>query len=442
MAARALQLSPQRTPFADAHGGQAGLAFAPALGQATIGFDRFVALAVPALRETCGAGSSATPVAIVLALPDKDRPDQRDARFEHELLPAIARAAGLTLDSRKSRVVRAGHAGFAHALAIALGELGSCPAGVVAGAIDTPFHPEVVRWLDERGKLMRVEHDGGGAPIPGEAAAFVHLKLERLTRRNRDAASLSSVELGEQREGEGSGLGRLLRRVGRGTARGPLAWLLSDVNGEPQRTDDWLAATDEAHDLLADVVHQDLVQHTADVGAAAGALLAVIALTWARTGAVTAPNVAIATSADGAERGVFVLDLPSAGRGFRASTTSPLVHPLGASPLAVRPSAAERAELRRLVNSCLEDIGSMGMLLTPGAAGEPPAEEEASRRLLDCLDCVAAVGTAVPFTVSEPEILRLLDEHVGARAGQRPREFAASFVKAHLRAPRARSAQR
>jgi 3-oxoacyl-[acyl-carrier-protein] synthase-1 len=436
-ATRAFLLEPRPSPFLDARGGRAGLAYATSIDPSIVGFDRYVALGAPALREASPrTRSDRRGLPLVLALPDRGRPDQIDSRFEH-LVRALGGAAGVALDLDRSEIVRAGHAGFAAALRGAMERVGAAPGGVLVGAIDSPVHPDVPRWLDERGHLMRVDHEDDVSRIPGEAAAFLRLELGEPRSRGgvawvRVAEVESDVRAPDADRPKGREMGRLLRRVARAPASERLAWVLSDVNGERDRTEAWLAAEEEARDVLSGAARSHLVERTSDVGAATGALLSIIAITWARIGAIDLPNVAICTSADGPERGVCVFDLPERGGRFVATRDRPGVRHLRVSPLAVTPNAAERLQMARSARGCLEEMGSMSLLMRP-FEGEPPDDQ--SERIFESLDALGALGVGVAGAVFEPRLLEIIESYAAeSEAGNRARTFAVEMARAHLRA--------
>lgn len=437
-AARALALEPGGTPFIDTLGQEAGLATASCIGADKLGFDRYVALAAPALREA--AHGEKSPLPLFVALPEAERPDQaEDPRFGAPLVEALAQAADVAIDLDASEVVRAGHAGFAFALSRARQKLGEHPRGAYVGGVDSPFHQGVVRWLDERDHFMRLE--GVQGRIPAEAAAFLRIRLEPEGARAKARSWIRAITSDVEPDGATPGvtLGRLVRRVARAPRKGGLDWVLSDVNGEEPRTLAWLGTESEANDLLEQTIHDDLVQHTGDTGAATGALLAVIALVWAKTGSARAENVLVATSADGRERGVFVMDLETPSGRFTASAEDARVHELGAAPGARRPSLEEQKQMERFVRGRLEDIGSMSILLAPGPATDVAPEAHAAR-LLESFDALAAVGVGVAGAVYEPDLGAIVERYLAeATSPDPPRRFATSFFESHTRRKRRRT---
>ncbi len=209
---------------------------------------------------------------------------------------------------------------------------------------------------------------------------------------------------------------------------------MSDLNGEPARTDAWLAAEDLARDVLVTAVHEEVIAHTSDVGAATGALLAVIAIEWAGIGAVRSPNVLIALSSDGAQRGALAIDLPPPHSPFVASMAAVCDHGIGSHKTSVTPTPREARHMERVARSLLEDIGSMAMLLAPGPAEEQP-QESIAQRLFASFDTLATLGTPLAGAVSEPDLLAIVDRYEAESAEpDRARRFAVAFARSHLSA--------
>jgi 3-oxoacyl-[acyl-carrier-protein] synthase-1 len=426
-AMRACQLEPRAAPFPDRTGSGAGIARAELLPTDVVGLERFVALGAPALREaTFGAGR----VGLVLALPDADRPDQADPRFGEPLLALLARGAGVDL-ARGSRVVRRGHAGFGFALAEARAWLdGGEIDEVVVGGIDTPFHADVVRWLDERGWLCREDDDAGR--IPSEAAAFV-----RLARKPENAAAPwgrpKAVDTIEGPVDDWAlNLGKLMRRVAIRGRDERVGWILPDLNGERPRTERWAKALEIAHDRIEGAYRDDPVQHLGDTGAATGALLTVVAIQLARIGAVATPEVMIPTSSDAGSHAAMLWELPGPSGPFVASRTDVRDHVVTIARGAIPATADESRQMRRLARSCLEDIGSMGLLLAPepAAEGDPTAF---GQRLLDAFDALAAIGFGTPGATYEPDLRAIVDAYFAETPEpDRARRFAVAFTRSHL----------
>ncbi len=426
---RARLLEPREAPFPDRTGGGAGIARAECIPADVVGFERFLRLGAPALRE---AAPTTRRAALFLALPDADRPDQADPRFGEPLLAALAAPTELVL-APESAIVRHGHAGFGVALARARDVLDSGRVDeVIVGGIDSAFHPEVVSWLDARGFLCREDDDSGR--IPSEAAAFV-----RIARRPERAAApwgrpIAVDSIFSPTPGESShDLGRLVRRVAVRGKDERVTWILPDLNGERDRAERWMKALEISRDRVEGAFRDDPVLHLGDTGAATGALLSVVALVLARIGAVRTDEVFVTTSSDRHEHAVMLWALPSPSGAFAASLTDVHDHVLGAVRGALRPDADERRQLLRAARGCLEDMGSMGLLLAPEPAEGDP--QVFGQRLLDAFDALAALGVGSPGATYEPDVLGVLERYAAETPEpDRARRFAVAFARTHLRA--------
>jgi 3-oxoacyl-[acyl-carrier-protein] synthase-1 len=443
-ALRARQLEPRPAPFPDARGAPAGLAYAGFLPPDLVGLARHVRLAAPAVREAVAearAGTRAAKVAravpAIVAVSERDRPDEQQMGDDAARLGAIGRESGVAIDIGASALVRGGHAGFAIALDRARELLDEGAPEVLVGGVESPYHPAVPAWLDARGRLCREDDDAGR--IPGEAAAFALLARRRPGKHAAGLARVRAVELESPAAGDdGLLLGKLLRRVARTVRGGAPLWLLPDVNGERARTEAFVRARAEASDLYEQAAVDDLVQHTSDVGAATGALFTAAAILLSRIGAVDAPNVVLALSADdpAGPRAAIALDLPGSGGPFHASRTE--VAPHRASPVrgSREPDERERAQMERIARSCLEDIGSMGLLLAPGPADDGSRPEVFGQRLLDNFDALAALASGRAGSVHLPDLDAVIARYAAeADPPDRARRFAAAFCAAHLAAP-------
>jgi hypothetical protein len=323
------------------------------------GISRLLALATPPLVEALTSArvradpetlrALDAPIPFFLALPDVDRPEP-DPRVVTDIVPALAKAAGVAVDKDRSLLVRTGHAGFARALeaaTLALDERGAPGDGrsgareqglasrvAIVGGVDTFFDEPTLRWLGPQGRLSRL-----GVPtgfVPGEGAGFLVLyrpapdrKAAPESRRPRAlaklVASLAAAPLEPLLSGREAApnaatardsdsgadtqrielAARLLQKV-TGALPRPPKWILTDVNGEPYRTYEWAAVSREA--LRFEIEHETLVGTTGDCGAATGALLAAYVCGSFSVGAAKDPWAVIALHSDFGQRGAFALE--------------------------------------------------------------------------------------------------------------------------------------
>jgi 3-oxoacyl-[acyl-carrier-protein] synthase-1 len=312
MAARAQRLVPRTLPWLDRRGRRMGACTAVGIAPDVFGYDRLLALAAPAAWQA--SKSVDEPVPLMLALPEPGRADD-DARFDGTVAD-LAAAGALLIDSARSRVFRAGHAGGAHAVAEAMAMLAAhgAPDAVLVGGVDSWIHPELLRELDGAFRLHALDVDDGF--IPSEGAAFMLLRRGRVRGAAgvRSAATARENSGAEDRAAENSGAEDAPNVATAMTAlvhactdlAGPIGWVLSDVNGERHRISEWsrvairtLAGADD-HVRIPDLL--------GDIGAATGTMAATLAVTQWRTGCAPAATALVALHADGVDRGVLLLE--------------------------------------------------------------------------------------------------------------------------------------
>ncbi len=274
------------------------------LGRDVFGYKRLLALAAPALREALRpvVPSENERWPLLLALPDAQRPDHEP--HYRSMATALANEHGQLLDAKGSQVVAQGHAGGVEVLQRASELLLAGADGVVVGGVDSFYHPEVVRWLDEAYRLHALHIDDGF--VPGEAAAFLVLRTQRQkgthARVIQSALQDEAAMLDEEQPMIAAAMTALFRDTQGSAAR----WVMTDVNNEHQRRREWRFVSFR-HDLGAAQV-QRLPEKVGDVGAASVPLMAATAFCWWSLGCAPASKVWLSSSSDGAKRGVAVLE--------------------------------------------------------------------------------------------------------------------------------------
>lgn len=434
MALRARQFEPRTAPFTLTNGESIGVGFCRCIANSLRGLERYLALGAPALREALTGARHDLRVPLFLALPETQRPGIQELPPK-ALLEALAKAAAPhTVDLTASELFHQGHAGFAFALAAATRALSYGAKEVLVGGIDSPFDEAVIRWMQERDLLLTEAQPKGR--IATEAAAFVRLALRAAPKAGPRPMTIAGVETAMDPKRGGALLGKLLRRVAASPRSGQLDWVLSDVNGELSRTEAWLDAAEVATSSLGEAYHHELIQHTGDMGAATGSMLAAAATRLAETGSVLYRSLALALSSDGEARGVVALDLPDKKPGFSASISKPADHVVMRRKNPPKGTKSrERAQMERMARSCVEDIGSMGVLLAPD--GPPPDGDTTMflHRMMGNLDALASLGQPETGAVWHPDVLQLVAEY-GAELDppDRGREFALAFATKHITA--------
>ncbi|MFO0549846.1 MAG: hypothetical protein U0271_15745 [Polyangiaceae bacterium] len=256
----------------DATGGRAGVARAEwlpiELGSAAT---RAAHLAAAAVRQALARPALAQPrshnnvqasrarPALFIALAEAERPDQREiAAAPAAWLERVAELSGGAFDAGRSRIVRAGHAGFALALSQAIESLvGSDQREVLVGGAESPFDAGAIRWLDERRRLCRADDDAGR--IIAEGAAVLRVTKRARARSDASLASIRSVDFEPLRapapaadptaavRGSAKMVGSLVRRV---ALPDGVDWLLPTLTGEPARIEAWAESYATAAELL------------------------------------------------------------------------------------------------------------------------------------------------------------------------------------------------
>jgi 3-oxoacyl-[acyl-carrier-protein] synthase-1 len=319
LCARAGKIEPRPTAFLDSRNYPIGDVRALCLRDDLHGFERLVELAVPALREAAAtlgprraAGDARLRPPILLTLPEAGRADD-DARLGPAFVETIAKRAEIPVDLARSEVIRAGHAGFAIALARAAALLREREVhAVLVGGVDSYHHPGVLASLDEGYRLHAPAVSDGF--VPSEGAAFVLLEPLRVS----DAAVRPLARLvlaGATREETvatgAPNLAEAMTRLARGAAEvaGPLGWILTDINGERHRVREWTMVQMRIDDLVEEGARVERwVEELGDAGAATGALLAVLACMQWQVGCAPAGAALVALHSESPERGVVILE--------------------------------------------------------------------------------------------------------------------------------------
>ncbi|MGK3964035.1 hypothetical protein WMF38_07630 [Sorangium sp. So ce118] len=321
MSARARKFVPRESHLIDRHGERIATARLRSIADNVIGFDRFAALAGPALVQAASPWTSQRArradvrLPVIVALPSDARPGF-DPRLRRDLLRTLESRAGIALDHARSELIcqcrGGGIAAFERALArLHRGE----DEAIAVGGIDSYFDPDALEHLDAELRLHGLDTENG--IVPGEGAAFLVLttraRTGSLPRHGRLLAAATEDEprpWGSEEPSLGSGITLAVRRALEAAELGPraVAWVLTDVANERHRVDEWSYAFARNHAAFtSDVVHDQPLLKVGDVGAASAALLGAIALVRWQTRSAVGPAALIAAHSDGPERGAMVL---------------------------------------------------------------------------------------------------------------------------------------
>ena len=176
-----------------------------------------------------------------------------------------------------------------------------------------PVRRGAVEQLDAERRLHGPDTENGF--IPGEGAAFVLVVSPRAARSLPTlgrVVGLSTVDeprpYGADEPCLGHGITLAVKRaLAEGGVKGGLGWVLTDVTNERHRVDEWIYGFARNHAAFSrEVVHEQPLLKTGDLGAAGAATLLVMAVTRWQVGCALGPAVLVAVHSDGAERGALV----------------------------------------------------------------------------------------------------------------------------------------
>lgn len=302
MAVRAGLLEPRSTDLLDKRKNRIGCVRARWLADDLFGVERWLELAGPALAEAAAGSTEKLP--LWLALPEEGRPD--DDRRIASLIAELGHAADVPIDLDRSGTVRGGQAAYVAALEQAEAAIAEGAPAALVGAIESYYHPDVLRWLDEACRLHAPRAMDGF--VPGEGAAFALLTAgDAPSSITRVAHGIeTSVPAGEPN------LAQAMTALVHDAL--PLAmpeddgatWVMSDLNGESHRLSEWEKVAIRCALRGDRVVHQRVPGDLGDVGAATGALMLAVAHTFWRCACAPRPRALFALHSEGGQRGVIV----------------------------------------------------------------------------------------------------------------------------------------
>lgn len=323
MSARAQKFAPRESHLVDRAGQPIATARLASIGDNVFGLERFAALGAPALvqaaypwfaaqrRRLPSAVSVSVP--LILALPSQQRPGF-DRRLKTQLLDTLERSARVPIDHAQSRLVFGCRGGGAEAVQLALESLhrGDTDA-VLVGGIDSWFDPDALEHLDHELRLHGPDTENGF--IPGEGAGFLLLaarpraaQFEHLGQVVAAVVEHEPHPWGSDEPCLGEGITKAVRRAAAAAGATPsIPWALTDVTNERHRVDEWMYALGRNHmAFTADVVHDQPLLKTGDLGAASTAVLLVIAVTRWAAGCAPGGAALVVTSSDGPKRGAVL----------------------------------------------------------------------------------------------------------------------------------------
>ena len=311
---RAQLFSPRSIGYVDEDGEELGAVLLTSIPEEIQGWERFVWLALPALREARAVGGQATlsdppssPKRLFLALPTP-RPGFDDA----DRASVVEEIAGAALEGCAITTVTGENEAFGRALALAVAYLQENPTETaLVGGVDSRHDRHAYASLDGEFRLLSQRAPDGF--IPGEGAAFAWIA----GREARAAEPLAVLVFAEARDERASGeadaeFTDLLESAARTLDRRddePLPWVLVDQVGERHRARSWARVTARLPHLIdARTTTVDaLAERLGDVGAASGAILLVYATVGLASGFGPGASAVVALGGDSQGRATFAL---------------------------------------------------------------------------------------------------------------------------------------
>lgn len=304
------------SPLAGPSGDAIAAGFVPVIDARTVGPERLVALARPALLEA--AGSLRGPAVEVRLSIDPGTPAEAEARAR---LEAMVRDA---LPGSRVTVSALGEAGAVASLPDAIRALALREAdAVVIGGVHSDHDPRVISALAARGALF--SPDNLDARIPGEAAAFFVIAREASGAGEGGSRLASLLGYGLSHQGEDEGDERpaapalaLWAAVKEATQplrdRGVTAgWMWTDLCHEARRLREWQSVFVRAQAVLGRPYRLDSpAQRMGHLGAAALPLFVATAVTAWRHGFAPSPIALATAGSDAGDRAALLLSAPGA----------------------------------------------------------------------------------------------------------------------------------
>ena len=309
-------------PFVTQRGEPMVVAIDATIPPAIAGPERMRTLALGALAEVEHRLAAATnpyrgAVDLRLALPEA-RPglSETQAAALAEALAGHLRASGRTV---RCEVSGRGHAGVALALEHAVRDAGaSSELLTLVLGVDSYLHADTLVWLEQQ---RMFGPDARSRLIPGEGAGCLALASTALRKRLglRPLARLGGVATALERRLPGCETGSLGEAMAAAMTRALGQYVLPrdavdltyiDINGERYRSEEWGLAVMRVPAALRTLDYEAPADCWGDVGAATGALTAVLAVqAWAR-GYARGPRALLVNGSPHGLRGVVVLEAP------------------------------------------------------------------------------------------------------------------------------------
>ena len=308
-------------PFIDVRGEPVVLAADGALDPRLEGRERLWALLASALDEVLGKlgplVAQTGKIQLLLALPEV-RPGFSDsdaswiAEAAQRRLRARGGGAGVDVE-----VPGRGHAGAIRAVEVAMHEArGRDDVLFVVAGNDSYVHTDTFLWLESQRRFAQSGVRSGF--VPGEGAGCLALVTPRTRARLRarrlavvcGAATAQEAQLlGSESGSSGAGMTQALRAAMAGRAlsieRADTVYI--DINGERYRSEEWGFVALKAPDAFKSLQYRAPSDCWGDVGAAFGALAAILVVQSHARGYARGPRSLVLAGSDGGLRGAMLL---------------------------------------------------------------------------------------------------------------------------------------
>lgn len=241
-----------------------------------------------------------------------------DASFAQNLLTTAAVKAGFTMSPNLRYVSLAGHAGGADCISTAIDDLdcGRISLAIVGG-VDSLLDESTLEWLNSTGRLKLSDMPVGLRP--GEACALLAIVHPSRSEVTVNPVEISHVGIASEKLTLLSGLtsvGIPLSEVLDAAAQpagwhdATLAWVVSDLNGETYRANEWgnaLVRLRAQHTALANLQLWIPAEYFGDTGSASAIVSVCVALAAFERRYSPTDTVVIASASESQMRSALVL---------------------------------------------------------------------------------------------------------------------------------------
>ena len=291
----------------------------PTLDPFLDGFDRLLALSMPAITEAVENANlkraDIQQTGLFIALPQPDAATH-NIGLATQLIPEICKRTGL-MGFQSTRINQAGHTGIFEHIATAIellesGELSYC----IVGGVDSYLLGDRLALLDAAWRIRSDRNVDGF--IPGEAAVMLMLETadharsrgkEALSRINSVASSIEAETINSQKTSTGTGLteaiNSVLQDINGDTG---IESVYCSLNGESYYAFEWglqLTRLNSVFENMKNLVHP--AENCGDIGSATGGVLLACATHAFKHGYNVGNNTLLWASSDNGQRMALTL---------------------------------------------------------------------------------------------------------------------------------------